>query len=40
MLVHIIQWVACQEAFKMDIKEIYRSLGTIEKNVVGIIQGA
>ena len=24
MLVHIIQWIACKEAFKMDIKEILK----------------
>ena len=46
MLVHIIQWLACKEAFKMDIKEIlkhqasYRSVGMMEEKVVGMIEGA
>ena len=31
MLVHIMQWLACKEAFKMDIKEILKHQPHLQK---------
>ena len=31
MLVHIIQWLACKEAFKMDIKEILKHQAQLQE---------